>query len=314
MTDIFVEFRKAFRRDNNGVVQLIIINVTAFLVIGFLRVIFWMAGSDVVISKILEWLVLSPDLLTFVTRPWTALTYGFLHDFMDIFHILFNMLMLYWMGRLVQDYVGSHRVVAIYIWGVLIGALFFLLIYNVIPRLAIYRAMVHLLGASGGVYAVTVAAATIAPNAVVLLFGIFPIRLKYVAWFMVIVSFLFLASPNTGGNAAHLGGALLGYLFITQLRKGKDWSKPIGWVAIFFRTVSTRRQAKLKPTKKNSKMRVKVNYKERTEQYKSETTLGEDYVPTQEEIDAILDKISAKGYESLTKEEKQKLFMASRKD
>ncbi|MCS6795478.1 MAG: rhomboid family intramembrane serine protease [Raineya sp.] len=312
MNDIFAEFRNAFKRDNNGVVQLIIINVVVFLVLGFLRVIFWLAGNDNIIENTLKWLTLSPDLLTFITRPWTALTYGFLHDFMDILHILFNMLMLYWMGRLVQDYIGSMRVVAIYVWGVLVGALFFLVIYNVVPRLSIFRQAVHLLGASGGVYAVLVAAATIAPNAIVLLFGIFPVRLKYIAWFMVVVSFLFLASPNTGGNAAHLGGALLGYLFVTQLRKGSDWSKPIAWVLSFGKSLFAPRRPKMKVRYvKEEKVRVKTNIK--SEQKKAEV-LSTDYVPTQEEIDAILDKISAKGYDSLTKEEKQKLFMASRKD
>jgi hypothetical protein len=173
--------------------------------------------------------------------------------------------------------------------------------------------MVHLLGASGGVYAVMIAAATIAPNAMVLLFGIFPVRLKYIAWFMVVVSFLFLASPNTGGNAAHLGGALLGYLFIMQLRKGNDWSKPITWVLSFFRNLGNRRKPKMKVRYvKEEKVRVKTNVK--SEQKKADSSQSNEYVPTQEEIDAILDKISAKGYESLTKEEKQKLFMASRKD
>ncbi|PKQ66030.1 rhomboid family protein [Raineya orbicola] len=313
MTDIFADFRNAFKRDNNGVAQLIIINIVAFLLIGFLRVVLWLAGSDYIVKIGLEWLILSPDLLTFITRPWTALTYGFLHDFTDILHILFNMLMLYWMGRLVQDYIGSQRVVAIYVWGVLMGALFFLLIYNVVPRLFAFRQMVHLLGASGGVYAVMIAAATIAPNAMVLLFGIFPVRLKYIAWFMVVVSFLFLASPNTGGNAAHLGGALLGYLFIMQLRKGNDWSKPITWVLSFFRNLGNRRKPKMKVRYvKEEKVRVKTNVK--SEQKKADSSQSNEYVPTQEEIDAILDKISAKGYESLTKEEKQKLFMASRKD
>jgi len=238
MTDIFSEFRTAFRKNHNGLMKLIVINIMVFLILAFFHVVLWLAGNNNVINYILNWVALSPNALTFISRPWTILSYGFTHDLQDILHILFNMLILYFMGRLVQDYVGSHRLISIYILGVIFGAFFFLAFYNFIPLLASHKDAARLIGASGGVYAVIVAAATIAPETMVMLFGIFPIRLKYIAWASIFLSFLQLTGSNTGGNAAHLGGALLGYLFVVQLRKGKDLGKPINqfldwWQSIF---------------------------------------------------------------------------------
>jgi membrane associated rhomboid family serine protease len=310
MNDIFSDFRNAFRHKNNGLMKIIVINVVVFLVLAFLNVVLWLAEQNNILKVALDWIALSPDIMKFVTRPWTLITYGFTHDLTDIFHILFNMLILYWMGRLVQDFVGSGRVVAIYLLGVIVGALFFFAFYNLIPRLIDQQGYVRLVGASGGVYAIIVAAATLAPDTIVLLFGIFPVRLKYIAWFSILVSFLALASPNTGGNAAHLGGALIGYIFIGQLRKGRDLGKPINqflqWWASLFQP-----KPKMKVTYVREKAKV-TKTATQAKQNKAEQMIASGTVPSQEELDRILDKISEKGYDSLTKEEKQKLFDASR--
>lgn len=312
MTDIFSEFRNAFRKNHNGLMKLIVINLVVFFVLAFFHVLLWLAGNNTIIDKMLDWVALSPNLLTFVTRPWTILSYGFTHDLQDILHILFNMLILYFMGRLVQDYIGSHRLIGIYVLGVIFGAFFFFAFYNFIPLLASHKDTARLIGASGGVYAVIVAAATIAPETMVMLFGIFPIRLKYIAWAAIFLSFLSLAGSNTGGNAAHLGGALLGYLFVVQLRKGKDLGKPINqfldwWQGLF------EPKPKMKLTYMGEKKQT-VKTTSQAKQNKSEQIIASGTVPSQEELDMILDKISAKGYDSLTKEEKQKLFNASRQD
>lgn len=312
MTDIFSEFRNAFKKNHNGLMKLIVINLIVYLVLAFFYVVLWLAGNNTIINKILNWVALSPDILTFLTRPWTIISYGFAHDLQDILHILFNMLILYFMGRLVQDYIGSHRLIGIYVLGVVFGALFFFAFYNFIPLLASHKDAARLIGASGGVYAVIVAAATIAPETMVMLFGIFPIRLKYIAWAAIFLSFLQLAGSNTGGNAAHLGGALLGYLFVVQLRKGKDWGKPINQFLDWWQTLFEPKP-KMKLTYIGEKKQI-VKTTSQTKQSKSEQIIASGTVPTQEELDMILDKISAKGYESLTKEEKQKLFNASRQD
>lgn len=312
MTDIFSEFRNAFRKNHNGLMKIIVINIVVFLVLAFFHVVLWLAGNNTIINYMLDWVALSPNMMTFITRPWTILSYGFTHDLQDILHILFNMLILYFMGRLVQDYIGSHRLIGIYILGVIFGALFFFAFYNFIPLLMAHKDSARLVGASGGVYAVIVAAATIAPETMVMLFGIFPIRLKYIAWASIFLSFLQLAGPNTGGNAAHLGGALLGYIFVIQLRKGKDLGKPINqflnwWQSLF----------EPKPKMKLTYIREKkqtVKTTSQAKQNKSEQVIASGIVPSQEELDMILDKISEKGYDSLTKEEKQKLFNASRQD
>lgn len=312
MNDIFSDFRNAFRYPNNGLMKLIVINVLVFLIMAFLHVVFWLAKVSGITSLIIDWVAVSPDMMKFITRPWTIITYGFVHNLQDIFHILFNMLALYFMGRLVQDFAGSRRVISIYLLGVIVGALFFFAFHNFIPRLIEEKTLVRLVGASGGVYAIVVAAATLAPDAIVLLFGIFPVRLKYIALVTVFLSFLELASPNTGGNAAHLGGALIGYLFVKQLRRGNDLGKPINkflewWASLF----------EPKPTMKGVYVKEKVSIKvspNKAKQEKAEQSIASGAVPSQEEIDKILDKISENGYESLTKEEKQKLFNASRQD
>jgi membrane associated rhomboid family serine protease len=311
MTDIFSELKDAFRQRNNGLMKLIVINVVVFLFLAITNVILWLAGNNTIIAHAMDWISLSSNPMKFITRPWTLVTYGFTHDLRSIFHILFNMLNLYFMGRLVQEFVGSRRVLSIYLFGVVLGGLFFLAFYNFIPRLTFLRG-VPLVGASGGVYALIVAAATLAPNMIVSIFGIFPVRLKYIAWFFVLLSFLELASPNTGGNAAHLGGALLGYLFIIQLRKGRDLGKPINnfleWWASLFQP-----KPKMKVTYIKEKAKV-TKTATQAKQGKPEQIIASGTVPSQEELDKILDKISEKGYDSLTKEEKQKLFNASRQD
>ncbi|GAB4126578.1 MAG: rhomboid family intramembrane serine protease [Raineya sp.] len=311
MTDIFSEFRNAFRKNHNGLMKLIVINIVVFLILAFFHVVLWLAGNNTVINNILNWVALSPNMMTFITRPWTILSYGFTHDLQDILHILFNMLILYFMGRLVQDYIGSHRLIGIYVWGVVFGAFFFFAFYNFIPLLAAHKDAARLIGASGGVYAVIVAAATIAPETMVMLFGIFPVRLKYIAWAAIFLSFLQLTGSNTGGNAAHLGGALLGYIFVVQLRKGKDLGKPINqflnwWQSLF------EPKPKMKLTYVKEKKQAVQTASQK--QNKPEQIIASGAVPSQEELDMILDKILAKGYDSLTKEEKQKLFNASRQD
>jgi membrane associated rhomboid family serine protease len=242
---------------------------------------------------------LPPLLIDFITRPWTMITYMFMHDLEGILHILFNMLVLYWFGRLFVEYLGSDKLIALYILGGIAGAVFFLLAYNTIPFFT-QRAPLGLVGASAAVDAIVVATAVLLPNYTfyLLLFG--PVRIKYIAAITVLLSFFGTVGSNAGGNIAHLGGALVGFLYMKQLQAGSNWGM---WITVTIDWIKNIFKAKPK---------VKVSYRNDRDPMSSKARPGEKGY-TQDEIDAILDKISAGGYESLTKEEKEKLFNASKK-
>ena len=179
------------------------------------------------------------------------------------------------------------------------------MIYNTIPFFHDRIAGSVMLGASGAVFAVVVGAATFMPNYTIHLLFLGPVRIKYIAIFYVVLSFAQITGSNAGGELAHLGGAAIGYLYIVQLRKGRDLGKGIHWVLTFFKSFFTRQS------------KVKVSYRKKSgtssqpkQKTKASSVAGK---ASQEEIDAILDKISQSGYESLTKEEKQQLFSASKK-
>ncbi|HEX8039363.1 MAG TPA: rhomboid family intramembrane serine protease [Chryseosolibacter sp.] len=299
---MFEEFKNAFQRYNNGHVQLIIINLAVFVVMGVIMVIMKVSGLGDLWSVIHEQFQIPARFSEFVGRPWTLFTYMFMHDLSGILHILFNMLILYWFGRLFVEYLGSDKVVAIYLLGGLAGGIAYLLAYNTIPYFVAqtdaYR--IGMVGASASVNAIVVATATLLPNYTFFLLFIGPVRIKYIAAVIVFLSFLGTVGDNPGGNIAHLGGALIGFIYMKQLQSGINWG---GWITVtleWFRNLF------------KEKPKVKVSYrKEKQGRSKTSTTDKASY--TQEEIDRILDKISEGGYESLTKDEKEKLFNASKK-
>jgi membrane associated rhomboid family serine protease len=297
---LFEEFKNAFDKPNNGHVQLIIINSVIFIILGVIMVFSTILGFESVFSAIHTQFQIPARFSEFVTRPWTILTYSFAHDLSGIVHILFNMITLYWFGKLFVEYLGSDKLVALYILGAIAGGTIYLLSYNLIPffinRTAQYP--VVMVGASASINAIVVAAATLLPDYTffLLLFG--PVRIKYIAAIIVFLSFLGTIGGNAGGNLAHLGGALMGFIYIKQLQAGVDWG---GWITStldFFKDL-------FKP-----KSKVKVTYRKSEPRTKSSSSVSK---ASQEEIDAILDKISDHGYEKLTKEEKEKLFNASKK-
>jgi membrane associated rhomboid family serine protease len=295
---MFEEFKQAFHRQNNAHAQLIIINVVVFLALAVLKVfstLLHAEGFFVVIHQLLAIPALFGD---FIQRPWTIVTYAFVHDLSGIFHIFFNMLVFYWFGKLFIEYLGSDKLIAVYVLGFLAGGIAYLMVYNFIP---FYKENVPgggMVGASAAVYAVTVACATLIPNYTFYLLFLGPVRIKYIAAFYIVVSFLGSVGYNAGGNIAHLGGALIGFIYVKQLQAGSNIGN---WIVIFIDWF----KGLFKPRPK-----VKVSY--RKEQRRSREQKKSDRI-SQEEIDAILDKISAGGYESLTREEKEKLFNASKK-
>lgn len=301
------EFRNAFQRPNNAHVQLIFINVVVFLVLAVLYVFSTAAKFTPLFDAIHAQLAIPAPFFTFLTKPWTLITYSFVHDLTGIFHILFNMLAFYWFGKLFIEYLGSDKLIALYVLGAIAGGVSYLIVYNTIPFYG-ERIPVHgMVGASAAVYAVLVATATLLPDYTFFLLFLGPVKIKYIAFVYIVISFLGSVGGNAGGNVAHLGGALIGFVYIKQLQIGVNWgtwiTATVDWIKGLFAS-----QPKVKVTYRNPEPKSKAGSSS-----PSSKPVSRGSKASQDEIDAILDKISDRGYESLSKEEKEKLFNASKK-
>jgi membrane associated rhomboid family serine protease len=294
------EFKSAFSRSNNGHIQLIIINVVVFVVLAILMVVSSWSSADFIFAAIHKQFSLPSEFSQFVTRPWTLITYFFTHDLGGIFHIFFNMLWLYWFGKLFVEYLGSDKLIAVYVLGGITGGIVYLMVYNLIPNPPAFLAhRAELVGASAAVFAIMVGAATLIPDYTFFLLFLGPVKIKWIAAIYIFLSFLGSVGQNAGGEIAHLGGALIGFIYIKQLQVGINWGS---WITAILDWV----KGLFKPS-----VKVKVSYRknEPSVAKKSPNLSG----ISQREIDDILDKISDGGYESLTKDEKEKLFKASKK-
>ncbi|PJJ83944.1 rhomboid family protein [Mucilaginibacter auburnensis] len=212
-------------------------------------------------------------------RPWTPITYMFTH--LNFFHLLYNMLWLYWMGQIFEEFLGYKRTVGLYLMGGLTGAIFYILLFTLLPSFT-GRIMV---GASASVMAIIVAAATLVPNYKISVIILGELSIKWVAILFIVLSFLGLKGANAGGEIAHLGGALIGFIYIKQLQRGNDWIESLSNI------FKPKRKLKVVSTNNNRSVSTK---------------------PRQDEVDEILDKISRTGYDSLNKHEKEVLFRASK--
>ncbi|MGI9544685.1 MAG: rhomboid family intramembrane serine protease [Cyclobacteriaceae bacterium] len=300
------EIKNVFRKPDNGLWQLIAINVGLWLFLRIVEVILTITGVSSwgkAKALYLEYLGLPSALDHLLVRPWTLVTTFFTHY--DFFHILFNMLILYWFGRILKEYLGNKKLLNTYILGGLSGGLLFILISNISPLFEGVVTGSSLIGASAGVLAVVVGAATLMPEYQIHLILLGPVRIKYIAGVLVLMSLLGTIGENAGGDIAHLGGAMIGFFYIRQLQKGTDWGAWVQSVLSFFRSFFVR-PSNIKVTHKKPKKSRAAKTK-KPASAKGATSIEQD------EIDAILDKISASGYESLTKAEKQKLFNASKK-
>ncbi|GAA4441917.1 rhomboid family intramembrane serine protease [Pontibacter saemangeumensis] len=301
---IIEDIKYAFRQPNNTLKQLILINIIVFVVLIVTRTILYLTSASGIYGLIMQYLALNSFPLTFITRPWTLITYFFTHE--GFLHIIFNMLNLYWFGQLVREYLGEKKLLSLYILGGIAGGVLYLLSYNFIPYFADRAAYSMMIGASASVLAIVVGAATLLPNFSFNLILIGPIKIKYIAAFLVLLSISGAVGDNAGGNIAHIGGAVIGWVFVKQLQRGNDMGRPVHAVIGFFSRLFSRRP-KLKVTHRNTGAPT-------TASRGGGSAFGTSGKPSQNEIDRILDKISSSGYESLSKEEKQKLFQASQKD
>ncbi|MBB6326087.1 membrane associated rhomboid family serine protease [Algoriphagus iocasae] len=300
--------RNAFRHDNNSLYKLIAINLLVFLVLLVSRVMLTITGFGDVYSAGVSLFMMPASLTKLISQPWAIFSYMFMHE--GIFHILFNMLFLFWFGQLVHQFLGSRKLANLYILGGLAGALFYVLIYNLAPY---FRGSVDsslMLGASAGVFAIVVGAATLSPNTTFFLILLGPVKIKYIAIFYVILSFANSAGANAGGELAHLGGALMGFLYIVELRRGIDLGVPVQKVGIFFENIFSRRK---KVNVSYRRPKSSSNFKPFTKSTPAAKPAAKQGEASQEEIDVILDKIAEKGYEALSKDEKRKLFEFSKK-
>ena len=300
---LFDDFKNAWSKPNNAVVQIILINVMVFVVARVLKVFFDLSGASDTFYVIFRKLQLPADVGSLFLQPWSLVTYFFTHY--DFFHILFNMLFLYWFGRIIQEFLNSKRVISLYVLGGLFGGLLYIFIYNLIPFYTDRVAESIMLGASAGVFAIVVGAAVFMPNYTFFLLFLGPVKIKYIAIFYVFMSFIGSTGGNAGGEIAHLGGAFIGWFYISQLNKGSDIGTWVISTLNFFKSM-VKPQPKIRVTHRTGNKRPS----RKASKNKSASTSNE---PQQAEIDAILDKISQSGYESLSKEEKQKLFNASKK-
>jgi membrane associated rhomboid family serine protease len=283
------DIRYGFVARHGAVARLIVINGAIYLGMALLAILGWLSGS-LPMLEYYQYLYLPSDLSLLVQRPWTILTWMWVHDMKDVFHIIFNMLWLYWMGRILRQFAGDRTVWAAYVYGSLLGGLLYLILYNISPP---FQGRLGLLfGASAGVNAIALAAATLVPDFTMYLLFFGAVRLKWVVFFMVVIDFVSILGGNPGGMFAHLGGALMGFLLIYARKQGTDLSTPFG------------RFSNLKMPGRIRKPVMEVSYRARNAQQGDASRGG---APTQAEIDRILDKISAEGYHKLTREEKQLL-------
>ncbi|GAB1309463.1 rhomboid family intramembrane serine protease [Urechidicola sp. KH5] len=240
-------------------------------------------------SFMYEWFALPSVFNNVISKPWSVITYGFLHG--NFPHIMFNMIFLYFLGNLFLDFFSKKQFISFYIYGILAGGIAFLLI----------NPSGFLVGASAGLMAIIVGLATKVPQYEVRLALIGGIKLWALAAIYVLVSIANLEGENFGGNIAHLGGALIGFLYTKQLQQGRDIGK---WIEVIINSFANL----FKPSSSKNK-RMKTVYKNPS--IKRKPTHKESKLK-QQRIDAILDKISKSGYESLSKEEKDFLFQSGK--
>jgi len=291
---IWDEIKLTFRNGSN-LTRLIYINIVVFFLITLVAVIGFLLNNPEISVKALDLFSVPASFNALLARPWTLITYMFTHK--DIWHILFNMLWLYWFGRIFLEYLDERKLVAVYLLGGISGALVYILSFNIFPAFTGVVADSVAIGASASVMAIVIAIAAYVPDYTVQLFLFGRIKIKYMALAIFVMTSIMDFSVNSGGKLAHIGGAFFGYFYIINLRHGHDIGKGFNGIIDFFVTI-------FKPRKK-----LKVTHKKVDTEYEY-NKIKTDH---QKRINNILDKISKGGYDSLTKEEKETLFKESQK-
>jgi membrane associated rhomboid family serine protease len=276
--NLLYDLKLKFLKSGNPVLLYIGINAIIFVLVSLASVLVFFAGYNGLINRyVTDYFAFPSTQDLWPTHFYTILTYQFFHA--DFFHILFNLLWLYWMGQIFLDFVKPRQFHFVYLGGGILGAIFYALIYNLVPTFSATTGT--LIGSSAAVMAIFSATATLVPNYNLRLMFIGEVKIKYLLMVYILLDIIAMQSYNVGGSLAHLGGALFGFAYIKLLQNGTDLTK------VF---------------EKKPKLKVVKNDKPKKSQN----------IVNQSEIDAILDKISKTGYDKLSKEEKETLFKASK--
>lgn len=284
---------KRLYKSGDGLFKLLFINVIVFVSIAAVKSILFMMGIDN--STIITYLSLPASFGTLVVRPWTLVTYMFTHQ--EPMHLIMNMLWLYWFGKIFLQFLDFKKLLNLYIVGGVAGGLLFMAIFNISPRLVNELNMAYLYGASSSVVAIVIGAATFTPNYKIRLMFIGDVKIKYIAIASLIAYTSGLTGKNIGGGLSHIGGAVWGYIFITELKKGKHITKSLDNLIDLISGLFTKR----------SKLKVKYRHPRGFRNRESEEREYNNRYSSKE-ISAIISKISESGYESLTEDEKRAIF------
>lgn len=294
-------------RNENIVGKYIYLNVAVFVIFALIGVVATLFNAIGLADNLLSVFRLPADFFKFIIQPWSIVTYMFLHA--SVTHLLWNMLALYVFGRIFIDFFSTRHFIGAYFLGGIAGGLFFVLAYNIFPFFEQTVQYSYLVGASAAILAIVVASAVRSPNYTVNLFIFGEVKLSTLAIVTVLISLLLVSSDNAGGNFAHLGGALAGWLFAIMLNKGRDVTLPINAVSGFFQNNLRKISAWVKMRRPGPRIVKPRRTSERDSDYDYNARKKEN----NDEIDRILEKLSAGGYSALTDEEKRRLYDASRK-
>ncbi len=286
-------------KQGNAVTKLLFLNIGVFVALRLLLVV--LSLFRIQAEPVMEFIQMPSSLSVLWQVPWTVFTYMFVH--LDLMHILFNMLWLYFFGGLFLRWLKPVQFWMVYGVGGLMGAVFFWGAYQFFPA---YQGIdATLIGASASILALGIAVALYRPDEPVPLFIFGVIKLKWLVLIMVVMDLLSLNGSNAGGSFAHLGGAVAGLLFGLGFRANLNMTS---WLTPFLNGIANLRKPK-------SKMRV--TYQRPTSE-KSYTSADPDQEYRDrkkvdgERLDAILDKIKKSGYETLSSDEKRFLFESSK--
>lgn len=303
MVDSVLDDIKRTFRSGNMVSKIILINVAAYIIVNLIYVFDFQNGADLnsFYQTVTDTLSLPSSFPRFIKQPWSIFTHMFLH--VRFWHILWNMLLLYWFGQIVGDFVGDDRILPIYIMSGIFGGIVYMLHDLYLPGGTGGAALA--MGASSAVMAIIWTAAMLSPDYSMHLLILGPVKLKYIALGLLFMDLLGSAGKiNQGGHFAHMGGAIFGILYVYLLRNGTDLS------SAFVRNSDKKVSKQKKAVKKTARSKFKVVHNSAKS---DKEQAGKPAFTQQEELDRILEKITAKGYDSLSDVEKDFLYKASKK-
>jgi membrane associated rhomboid family serine protease len=291
---IIDEIKNSFRKGST-LTQLIYINLAVFILVNLVEAGFFLANNHSGFSVFLAQLAVPADLSILVRRPWTIITYMFTHK--GFLHVLFNLLWLFWFGKVFLEYFDGRKLVGVYLLGGLAGAVLYIAAFNLFPVFSQDLALSIALGASASVTAISIAIAAYVPNYTWNLLFIGRVKIIWVAIAVFVLSSLIEFSENAGGKIAHMGGALFGYLYTVRYKQGKDMTRGINHLLEYLFGLFKPRP-KIRVTHRKTETDLEYNRRKADEQ---------------KEVDRILDKIAKSGYSSLSAREKEILFRQSKK-